>query len=442
MEKLSHTLLSHTLRYVFVVTATLLLSACLTDDSASGTSSSSIDGLSITVTNPGGATSIQTPDIVINIAGTVSSAAGIDSVSWLNDRGGKGTANGTENWTTGNIVLQLGTNNITVAAEDSEGKIVKHTISVERENTTTTGSNEADRAPVVMFSYKNNLSSAAPLEGATINPQPVYIFVEPGSDWQDRGFAEIMILCCKGLAGPGQGEEYSPQVIVGSSPWAQMYDMSSFAAGGTRRAKIWAKFNDGTTSENFKFDFTVASSQRDTNRAPSISGSPTAIATVGNQYNFRPTATDPDGDTLSFTISNKPAWATFSKTTGRLSGQPGNSDVGTFGSIGISVGDGNTTANLPPFSITVEAFANGNATLNWSIPTERADNSVLNNLAGFNVYYGQTSGDYANVTRISNPGISTYMVENLSSGTWYFVVTALDGKGIESNPSGEGSKTL
>ena len=81
-----------------MVAATLLLSACPTGDSASDNNSSSIDGLSITVTNPGDVTSIQTPDIVINITGTVSSAAGIDSVSWVNDRGGKGIASGTEKW--------------------------------------------------------------------------------------------------------------------------------------------------------------------------------------------------------------------------------------------------------------------------------------------------------------------------------------------------------
>jgi hypothetical protein len=435
--------ISQKLRFVFVITATMLLSACLTDESVSGDSSSSIDGLSIAVTSPEGVSSLQTPDIVINITGTVSSNAGIDAVSWINDRGGKGIASGTEKWTTGNIVLQLGINNITVAAADIDGKTVSYTVSVERENTTAAGSDDADRTPVVMYSYNSNLSSAAPVDGATINPQLVYIFVVPGSDWQDRGIADIKIHCCKGVAGPGQGEDYSPLVTVKNSPWAQMYDMSSFAADGTRRAKIWAKFNDGTLSENFRFDFTVASPLVGANRAPTISGSPTAIATVGNQYNFRPTATDLDGDTLLFTIKNKPAWATLSKTTGRLHGTPGNNDVGTYASIGISVSDGSTTANLPTFSIKVEASANGSATLNWSIPTERTDNSALGNkLAGFNIYYGQTSGDYGNIAKISNPGLSTYMIENLSSGAWFFVVTALDGDGIESNPSGEGSKTF
>ncbi len=43
---------------------------------------------------------------------------------------------------------------------------------------------------------------------------------------------------------------------------------------------------------------------------------------------FTPSANDADGDTLTFTISNRPSWATFNGTTGRLSGTPGASHVG------------------------------------------------------------------------------------------------------------------
>lgn len=45
------------------------------------------------------------------------------------------------------------------------------------------------------------------------------------------------------------------------------------------------------------------------NRAPTISGKPATSATVGKSYTFQPTARDPDGDKLTYSISNKPAWA-------------------------------------------------------------------------------------------------------------------------------------
>jgi len=58
------------------------------------------------------------------------------------------------------------------------------------------------------------------------------------------------------------------------------------------------------------------------NRAPVISGSPSTSATVGAAYSFQPTASDADGNTLTFAISGRPAWANFNTATGQLSGTP------------------------------------------------------------------------------------------------------------------------
>jgi hypothetical protein len=89
------------------------------------------------------------------------------------------------------------------------------------------------------------------------------------------------------------------------------------------------------------------------NGAPTIAGSPATSATVGTAYEFQPTASDQNGDRLIFRISGKPAWATFSTATGRLSGTP--RVAGTYASIVIRVTDGKVMVLLPAFSITVKA---------------------------------------------------------------------------------------
>ena len=76
------------------------------------------------------------------------------------------------------------------------------------------------------------------------------------------------------------------------------------------------------------------------NYAPLISGTPAGSVLTDESYNFQPAASDADGDTLAFSITGKPAWATFDTTTGRLSGTPAVIDVGTYGNIVISVTDG------------------------------------------------------------------------------------------------------
>jgi len=89
------------------------------------------------------------------------------------------------------------------------------------------------------------------------------------------------------------------------------------------------------------------------NSAPVISGSPDTIIANGSQYTFTPIAYDADGDSLSFSISNKPGWASFNTSTGTLKGIPGASDAGTTSNIVISVSDGKASAKLSPFNITV-----------------------------------------------------------------------------------------
>jgi hypothetical protein len=109
----------------------------------------------------------------------------------------------------------------------------------------------------------------------------------------------------------------------------------------------------------------VAPSPAPTNRAPIISGTPATAVTTGQTYSFTPTASDPDGNALTFSIVNRPTWATFSGTNGRLSGTP--SSAGEYIDIRISVSDGMASASLAPFSVVVSQ-ANRAPTIGGSPP--------------------------------------------------------------------------
>lgn len=177
------------------------------------------------------------------------------------------------------------------------------------------------------------------------------------------------------------------------------------------------------------------------NQAPTISGSPAPQVMQGTQYSFTPTANDPNGDTLTFSIVNGPSWATFTPTNGRLTGTPGAADVRTYSNIQISVSDGTNTVNLPAFSIAVVATATGSATLSWLPPTTNTDGSPLTTLAGYRVHWGTTQGNLTNSVLINNPGLASYFVDQLTPGTWYFAVTAVSASG-ESAYSNVAQKTI
>lgn len=89
------------------------------------------------------------------------------------------------------------------------------------------------------------------------------------------------------------------------------------------------------------------------NTAPVISGTPSASVVAGVAYSFTPVASDANGNSLTFSVVNRPGWATFSSSTGRLSGTPTSSAVGQYVDIRISVSDGQASASLSPFSVTV-----------------------------------------------------------------------------------------
>ena len=75
---------------------------------------------------------------------------------------------------------------------------------------------------------------------------------------------------------------------------------------------------------------------------------------------------------------------------------------------------------------------NGVATLDWMPPTENNDGSALTNLAGYTVYYGTDRNDLSQSVKVSNPGLASYTVTGLTSGTWYFAVTSYSADGVES----------
>ncbi|MFT7007235.1 MAG: hypothetical protein ACJAXJ_001749 [Colwellia sp.] len=106
----------------------------------------------------------------------------------------------------------------------------------------------------------------------------------------------------------------------------------------------------GASSEIALVNITVTN----TNTAPTISGKPQTSVLSGDEYNFMPSVEDLDGDTLRFTISNKPDWTSFDKATGALTGQPNNNNVANYTNIVISVTDTTTeTASLTAFNIEV-----------------------------------------------------------------------------------------
>jgi hypothetical protein len=183
------------------------------------------------------------------------------------------------------------------------------------------------------------------------------------------------------------------------------------------------------------------------NNAPTISGIPATTAVVGQAYvAFTPTAADADGNALTFSITNRPTWATFDTTNGRLSGTPPVGSAGVYPGIVISVSDGQVSVGLPVFTINVNQVGTGVATVSWQAPTGNTDNTPLIDLASYRIYYGTDPSTTALLQTtpivILGTGTLSYQINNLNSGTYYFAVSARNLIGTDSDLSNVVSKTI
>jgi hypothetical protein len=209
----------------------------------------------------------------------------------------------------------------------------------------------------------------------------------------------------------------------------------------TSTGAVHLKSRESGTPMQLVLNGTSSGGGGSSNQPPSISGDPPAAVNAGSTYDFRPTISDPDGDQTSCSITNKPAWAGFSSSSCRLYGTPVDRDIGVHGQISITVSDGEATSKLGPFEIEVSKPGNGGVTLTWVIPTQNTDGSPLRDLDGFRIHWARLNSTAKGSINVNNSSVSTYVVENLSPGTYDFTVVALNSKGVASDPSNSVRKT-
>lgn len=175
-----------------------------------------------------------------------------------------------------------------------------------------------------------------------------------------------------------------------------------------------------------------------------ISGTPSSTAMIGQYYSFTPTVVASGFSSLAYSVTGKPSWAQFSAATGTLSGTPTGSAV-TDGNIVVSVSNGSQSASLPAFSIAVEAApvtVAGSATLSWARPTVNTNGSPLINLAGYILRYGTNAGALTSQISLGSPNATSAEIGNLTPGTWYFEVAAINTLQVESSFSGAVSSII
>ena len=129
----------------FTPTTTATVSTNLSFTASGGTTSGIVTGTGIgsdttpptmTITSPSSSPTYTAPGSSLTLQGTASDNVGVTQVTWVNSRGGSGTATGTSSWTASAIALQLGSNVLTVTARDAAGNTATANLTVTLSDTT------------------------------------------------------------------------------------------------------------------------------------------------------------------------------------------------------------------------------------------------------------------------------------------------------------------
>jgi hypothetical protein len=164
---------------------------------------------------------------------------------------------------------------------------------------------------------------------------------------------------------------------------------------------------------------------------------------LGTTKQFAATGTYSDGSTQNLTTAV--TWKSSSSSVAAISNAAGSNGLATpvaTGSSTITAISGGISGTA---TITVTG-GGGAVTLVWDAPTTNTDGSYLNpatDISLYKIYYGNSSLTYTTVVNVTNPSTTTISKTlNLTAGTYYFTVTAVDASGQESSYSNEAMKTI
>ena len=110
--------------------------------------------------------------------------------------------------------------------------------------------------------------------------------------------------------------------------------------------------------------------------------------------------------------------------------------------VQISQNTDSAPSGSAPAAVPAKGPSTGSATLAWQAPTENEDGTPITGLAGYRIYFGPSATELNQLIEVSDAASTTYVINGLTPGTYYFAVSAYNVFGIEGPLSNIASKSF
>jgi hypothetical protein len=84
----------------------------------------------------------------------------------------------------------------------------------------------------------------------------------------------------------------------------------------------------------------------------------------------------------------------------------------------------------------------GSAELAWEMPTQNTNGTPLTDLAGYTIVYGTGPNAMNHWVQLTDIGATSYVIQGLGQGTWYFAVLSYTSSGANSALSNIATKII
>ncbi len=312
-------------------------------------------------------------------------------MTWVNNRGGSGSASGTTSWSAANVALQTGVNILTVTARDAAGNTSSDVLTVTY--------NAADTAvPAVTIT--------GPTSAATHTMTGTSVAVN-GTASDNVGVVQVTWANNRGGSGTATGTTTWTVGAVALQIGANVVTVTARDAAGNTASDV--------------LTITV-------NGAPTLTNPGTRSSNLAQSTSLQLGGSDPNGDALTYSVTALPPGLSLTPSNGLIAGTP--VMTGSY-PVTATVSDGALSASQTfTWTITPNASAStGTIRLMWDANTESG-------IAGYIVHAGAQTGSYAQHYDVGLT--TTWVFANAVLGQRYcFTVSAYLAGPIEGPQSAE-----